>query len=575
MPSKLPDYMKSLVIQQWLRGESRDKIAGDNGLSAGSVTNIINEWRSDLNFAMADALRDLALTLKRIGITPAQCATGFRVAMMMNRLEVKEDDYESFMRDVYNRCKNVGLTPESIVSYLTDLLEFSKTMPFSQIPDFIHQKKDEKEKLEQEIKNLKNQIVVLKFEKSDCETLRDGALEDVKITKSQLKWYSEVKEELRKYGMAVDDISKLVNLANGIRQLGYDANTILNQYSNLESVGNEYNRYYLLLADLKRRYNILNQEYFSLQETVNSWNQSISECSKLYEMGFGFKELKLLRYTITEIGLANNIDPYEAAQKFFKDLNEHYDDKLGFESKQETLQAEVNRLLEEGGRLRMESLMLPLVGPSLTKLVQRGVSEQNIVDIAELLKNDSSNTGKKGSSSSSLITIEEIRSLIAERRKCDSIESTISQLSQKEDKLRNQVASLRAEKHDLYMQNQKMFSTLLYSRQLVDFFSGSSASLRNEITGLVSIFAFMLYLLNLQIERLEESQDKYLNEFVPLIRAARGGVVSLPELKSAMTKAIELLLEKLNSDDDNDNNNKINMILSEARTALLNNNSKN
>jgi len=37
MPSKLPDNLKSLVIQQWLAGIQRDKIAVDNGLSAGAV----------------------------------------------------------------------------------------------------------------------------------------------------------------------------------------------------------------------------------------------------------------------------------------------------------------------------------------------------------------------------------------------------------------------------------------------------------------------------------------------------------------------------------------------------------
>jgi hypothetical protein len=566
MPSKLPDHMKSLVIQQWLQGEPRDKIPGDNGLSAGGVTNIINEWRRDLNFTMADALRDLALTLKRIGITPAQCATGFRVAMMMNRLGVKEDAYESFMRDIYNHCEKVGLTPESIVSYLTDLLDFSKTTPFSQMPNFIQQKTAEKEKLEQEIKNLKDQIVVLRSQKSEFEQLRDGTLQDMKITKDQLNYYSSLKMELAKYQIPVDDISKLVSLVNRISQLGYDANTIVNQYSNLESVGNEYNRYCMLLTNLKQQYNILSQQYFSLQQILNSCNQTISECNELQTMGFDFKGLKLLCQTIKEIGRANNIDLGEAVYKFFKDLNEHYDDKLGFESKLETLQTEVHRLIEEEARLRIELVTLRLVGPSLIKLMQRGVSEQEIVDIAELLKNDSSN-----SSSSSRITIEEIRSLIDERRKCGGIELTISQLSQKEDKLKNQVASLRAKKQDLYIQNQKMFSMLLCSKQLVSFFSGYSASLGNEITGLVSIFASMLYVLSLQIERLQESQDKYLNEFVPLIRAARGEVVSLPELKIAITKAIELLLDKLNCGDDD----KSSRILSEARATLLSCNSKN
>ena len=116
MPSKLPDNLKSLVIQDWLSGKQRDKIAGDNGLSAGAVTNMVNEWRQALGFSAADGLRELAVTLKKIGITPAQCALGFRAAMTMNRLGVKEEDFESFMSDVYNRSKNLGLTPESLAS---------------------------------------------------------------------------------------------------------------------------------------------------------------------------------------------------------------------------------------------------------------------------------------------------------------------------------------------------------------------------------------------------------------------------------------------------------------------------
>jgi hypothetical protein len=90
-PSMLPDNYKSLVIQEWPNGEQRDKIAVDNGLSAGSVTNIVNRWRATLGFPTADALRELAVTLRKVGITAAQCALGFRNATLMLRIGVKED----------------------------------------------------------------------------------------------------------------------------------------------------------------------------------------------------------------------------------------------------------------------------------------------------------------------------------------------------------------------------------------------------------------------------------------------------------------------------------------------------
>ena len=92
--------------------------------------------------------------------------------MTMNRLGVKEDNFEPFMSDVYSRSKNLGLTPESIASYFANLIEFSRTVPFSQIPGLIWHKGEEKIKLEEEIQNLEDQIKILKDEKSTRELRR-------------------------------------------------------------------------------------------------------------------------------------------------------------------------------------------------------------------------------------------------------------------------------------------------------------------------------------------------------------------------------------------------------------------
>jgi hypothetical protein len=58
MPTKLPNITKSLVIQQWLEGKSRDVIAAENGLSAGALINLVNEWKHALGLGAADELRD-------------------------------------------------------------------------------------------------------------------------------------------------------------------------------------------------------------------------------------------------------------------------------------------------------------------------------------------------------------------------------------------------------------------------------------------------------------------------------------------------------------------------------------
>jgi len=88
---------------------------------------MINDWRLHL----ADELRDLSTTLKKVRISAAQCALGFRTAMVMINLGVKDDDFESFILEVYNRSKDLGLSPEDIASHLKDLVGFSKTVPVS------------------------------------------------------------------------------------------------------------------------------------------------------------------------------------------------------------------------------------------------------------------------------------------------------------------------------------------------------------------------------------------------------------------------------------------------------------
>ena len=93
---------------------------------------------------------------------------------------------------------------------------------------------------------------------------------------------------------------------------------------------------------------------------------------------------------------------------------------------------------QEENRLGSQLLILPLVAPSLTRLLQVGVSEQNIVEIAELLKSNGSRNSSGRISENYGVTIQEIQSLIAELREFGSIKSTITQLTQKVEKLRNQ-----------------------------------------------------------------------------------------------------------------------------------------
>ena len=177
------------------------------------MTNIVNEWRRGLGFAVADDLRELAVTMKEVGITAAQCASGFRAAMIMNKIGVNQDEIEYFVSEIYNRCKEIGLSADNTDIYLQGLLEFSKTsgmsiLPISKIADYVREKKEQKIELENQIEDLKQEIQQLNSERSASKKLRDDALQQQKTTTFDLQWYSDLKGKLgSEYGIPVSDIS--------------------------------------------------------------------------------------------------------------------------------------------------------------------------------------------------------------------------------------------------------------------------------------------------------------------------------------------------------------------------------
>jgi hypothetical protein len=247
--------MKSLVIQQWLAGVPPDEIAYNNSLSAGAVTNIVNEWRRGLGLYIADELRELATTLRKLGITPAQCALGSRTAMIMINLGVKENSFEEFILDVYDRCKDLGLSSENIANHLRDMLGFSKTgaISLSGISDYVKQMADEKGILEIQKGILKQQIETLEHEKSDSKANSDIALKNEMMTAAELKWYSDLKAELGRYGVPIDDTSKLAPIVNGISQYGYEVDKGLQAFSDVDSLAAQHKLYYGLVQEWKTK----------------------------------------------------------------------------------------------------------------------------------------------------------------------------------------------------------------------------------------------------------------------------------------------------------------------------------
>jgi hypothetical protein len=132
------------------------------------------------------------------------------------------------------------------------------------------------------------------------------------------------------------------------------------------------------------------------------------------------------------------------------------------------------------------------------------------------------------------------------------IKSTIQELNQQADKLRNQVHELQGQKQGLVEQNQKMLSIIAYSDPVAKFLQGSDQSFSNDndnvkILAMIAFTLYILYFRDVGVEKLVDDDD--LNKlFVRLSRAfAAGGeqAVSIPDLKMAVAKTLNVLIAKL------------------------------
>jgi hypothetical protein len=79
MPAPIDISIKTRVIQQWLAGDSRPKIAIDNNIGEGTVGSIVNYFKIGLDAAEFHSARELALEVRKQGLTLSELSSHVRL----------------------------------------------------------------------------------------------------------------------------------------------------------------------------------------------------------------------------------------------------------------------------------------------------------------------------------------------------------------------------------------------------------------------------------------------------------------------------------------------------------------
>jgi hypothetical protein len=384
MPFRTGNDVKSGVIYEWLRGSSRDKIAGIYNISSGGVTNIINEWSNNIGAYIAEDLRELSISLKKANITSIQCSIRFRVAKIMQRLGISEEQFESFMSDVYDRCQKLQLGPDQIEKYLMETINISKIVFPSQIPNYINTKKIEIENLETQMENIKQEILLSDIQKASLEKKVNSLEDSNSISRDAITWYRSIKNAFKNAGISIESIPRFIHCLNIMKNEEYDITKILKKFVEYENIDDLKGFHQTTINMHKTQLDTLLKQEKSLQEQINLIQLKLFHIQQLEEKGIGINELKTIYNKITEIATENNIPPNIAMDKLLDDLQD-YDYILRFKNTLEKMEQERSRLnIEIENKRRIISAQND-VGSLLQSLLGMGLTEQDIRELSSIL----------------------------------------------------------------------------------------------------------------------------------------------------------------------------------------------
>ena len=553
MRQQVPTHIKEEVIRKWLSGKQRDKIASDISMSAGTVTNIISEWKEGIGIPTADTLRILATELKRLNINALQCARGFNLLNIINNLGAQEEvDIESFLTQIYKLCTSKNISSEAIVNITQQITALGGTIPFSQIPKYMQQKIEEKERLEQEIKTLRETKLSAQ---NEC----DEALRSNSITIDTLHEYMRLREcLLEEYGLSIgeeddDTLPKLINVISNLKHSGYDAKTITKNLFNINNLQTREKELQSQVDGLEARLKRAKQEYSADEEKLASSKQALAVHDELRNMGFGLKELKLLKYIVVEISKSNNIiNPYLAVKKFFDDIKEQYDTKLGFEPKIMEMNNSLLLARQQHHYISLEYSQMKDTNDKLVELLTYGVTQEEIIYLTSILRDYKVEISSLHQDLVKYGTISGAHNNIA--AKVDSLTSESNALTKKIEGLREEQRRISDLLEFQSGEAMKAIQTFLdnLNSHINEVSKTSIQTIKNVKEQSLVIGEQSKIGLQSISEKVKQQLDLYQKigspaEFSPLIKAARGEIVDINELRISVIRALGIMTSRLDN----------------------------
>jgi 23S rRNA pseudoU1915 N3-methylase RlmH len=200
MGARIPEPIKIEVLNWWLEGLSRDKIAKLCEIGAGTVSSIIVEFlAADYSLPLQ---REVALKLKRENLSIVDLAYSIRLSKVLRNFQLAEEKLEAFMEQVEINCFKLGLSVEIFIDCVNEVCDFASNhhIPFDQLPRYIAERRQSLEVLDTEVEVATQKTI---------EALRNG-----NITLADIAEYQRERPTIEKYRMTKRELDKMTIRGN-------------------------------------------------------------------------------------------------------------------------------------------------------------------------------------------------------------------------------------------------------------------------------------------------------------------------------------------------------------------------
>jgi hypothetical protein len=346
MPAPIDEIVKRRVIQQWLAGEARGKIIADNDIGAGTISIIVDDYKTGFDNFNLDSFRELTVEAKKRGMNSSDLASFFRLYNFFRSSGAKENEIESFITNI-----NTGyIPPDKAIELLNQLYDVSKVepIPIDQVTGYIKGKLQEKEKIDQDIEEA------------------DATLQSKNVSIEAINEHILLREELKKYRLSTKDIRRLLDLLVAAKEYRYSPGKIVSKLRNIKRLENKENK--------------LKASCEALSKQADKNKEIIPLAVLIQTMHIGKNELISFKIAVNEAAELYGFPRSTAAVYVLNNLRDY--NKIGALKKELSALCLQKYMLVQACERQSQSLI------ALAKMKGSGISEDRILQLNNLLENN-------------------------------------------------------------------------------------------------------------------------------------------------------------------------------------------